>query len=60
MPKQMSEKIKFLTDEIDGLRARIGMTGNATQRSKLDLLEDIRSDYQKSIERAARQEGSEA
>jgi len=60
MPKQMSEKINFLTDEITGLRARIGMTGNATQRSKLDLLEDIRSDYQKSIERAARQEGSEA
>lgn len=56
MPAMISEKIAFLDTEITGLRTRISGEGNSVQRAKLKMLRDIREDYQKSIEAAARRE----
>jgi len=49
MPSRVPEKVGFLSGEIEGLRARIGERANAVQRDKLEMLKDIRSDYQKSL-----------
>ena len=35
--------LAFLDDEIRSLRARIGGTGNATQRDRLAKLQDLRA-----------------
>ena len=51
MASNVPAKIKFLTDEIDGLKARIGSNPNATQREKLAMLTDIQRDYQSALER---------
>ncbi|MDW9363623.1 hypothetical protein GOA99_19705 [Sinorhizobium meliloti] len=56
MPAMIPEKIAFLDSEITGLRSRIGDGGNSVQRAKLKMLRDIREDYQKSIDVAARRE----
>jgi len=49
MPQHVPEKITFLTNEITGLQARMVTMDNAVQHSKLDMLKDIRSDYEKSV-----------
>lgn len=56
MPANVPEKLKFLNGEIDGLRSRISGLGNQAQYSKLRMLTDIRDDYQKSVEAAARRD----
>lgn len=56
MPLRVPEKISFLDAEISGLRTRIGTTGNAVQREKMEMLSDIRSDYAKSLEAVMRRE----
>lgn len=56
MPRQMNEKIKFLDAELTGLRARMSAHANAAQSHKLEMLEEIRNDYQQSIDRAAARE----
>lgn len=53
MAKNVPAKMRFLQDEIDGLRARIGHDGNAVQREKLEMLADIHSDYAAASEKAA-------
>ena len=52
MAKNIPAKLKFLNDEIDGLRARIGTAGNAVQRDKLEMLTDIRDDYRSAADLA--------
>lgn len=52
MPVNVPSKIAFLDAEISGLRTRIGTTGNAAQREKMEMLSDIRSGYAKSLRRA--------
>lgn len=52
MPANVPSKIAFLDGEITGLRTRIGTTGNAVQREKMEMLSDIRADYAKSLRRA--------
>lgn len=56
MPANVPSKIAFLDGEISGLRTRIGTTGNAVQREKMEMLSDIRADYAKSLEAVMRRE----
>ncbi|MDX1151211.1 hypothetical protein GOL38_20600 [Sinorhizobium medicae] len=60
MHPRTTEKIAFLDSEIAGLRTRLGSGGNSIQHAKLKMLRDIREDYQKSIDVAARREQGEA
>lgn len=65
MPANVPEKVKFIAGEITSLRSRMVKQDNAVQVAKLSMLEDIQSDYQKSMDMAAarvqaeRQEGGE-
>jgi len=56
MPARVPEKVQFLNAEIAGLRSRINGEGNSVQRNKLFMLQDIRDDYQQSLERAQQRE----
>lgn len=60
MPGRMTEKIAFLTGEIAGLKSRIGSSGNSVQAHKLDMLEDIKSDYEQSVSKALERRESAA
>lgn len=50
--KNIPAKIKFLNGEIEGVRARMVAQDNGAQRFKLEMLTDIRDDYQAAAERA--------
>lgn len=51
MAKNITAKIAFLNDQIEGLRARMVGQDNGAQRAKLALLTDIRGDYQAAVDR---------
>jgi hypothetical protein len=52
MAKNVPAKIRFLNDEIEGLRARMVSIDNGAQRAKLEMLSDIREDYQAAAQKA--------
>lgn len=51
MAKSVPEKITFLSEEIESLKARIGNNPNAVQRSKLTMMLDMQRDYQSALNR---------
>lgn len=51
MPSQIPEKIRF-SDQIEGLKSRMVSIDNAAQKAKLEMLQSIKSDYVKSLEKA--------
>lgn len=55
MAKNVPAKIEFLSAEIEGLRARMSNYENSAQRLKLEMLTDIRGDYQTAAGRAVSQ-----
>lgn len=52
MAKNIPAKIKFLNGEIEGLKARMVNQDNGAQHSKLEMLTDIRDDYQAAAAKA--------
>lgn len=46
---RLSEEIAFLTDEIRGLKSRIGANGNAPQIHKLEMLERLRARCERAL-----------
>lgn len=59
MPARVPEKIAFLDGELSGLKSRIGGQGNSVQWEKLRNLQEIRDDYQQSLERAKQRAAEE-
>lgn len=51
MAKNITAKIAFLNDQIEGVRARMVGQDNGAQRAKLAMLTDIRDDYEASVRR---------
>ena len=57
MAKNIPAKIQFLNGEIEGLKARMVNQDNGAQHSKLEMLSDIRDDYQSAAEKALASRG---
>lgn len=58
MAKNIPAKIKFLNGEIEGLRARMVAVDNGAQHHKLEMLTDIRDDYQAAARKAPSREAA--
>jgi hypothetical protein len=57
MAKNIPTKIRFLNDEIEGLRARMVSIDNGAQRAKLEMLSDILGDYETASQKAVAARG---